>query len=53
MADGQSREEWKGMVECNKILGTKWPIPVDGTCVRVGVISSPIPNEMIVRRCVV
>eukprot|EP00667_Euglena_gracilis_P013660 EG_transcript_14099 len=36
VADGQSREEWKGMVECNKILGTKWPIPVDGTCVRVG-----------------
>jgi aspartate-semialdehyde dehydrogenase len=34
--DGQSREEWKGMVECNKILGTSAPIPVDGTCVRVG-----------------
>jgi len=36
VADGQSREEWKGMVECNKILGTQAPIPVDGTCVRVG-----------------
>jgi aspartate-semialdehyde dehydrogenase len=34
---GQSREEWKGMVETNKILGREnRPIPVDGTCVRVG-----------------
>ncbi len=34
--DGQSREEWKGFVETNKILGTTNPIPVDGLCVRVG-----------------
>ncbi len=34
--DGQSREEWKGMVETNKILGEDSAIPVDGTCVRVG-----------------
>jgi aspartate-semialdehyde dehydrogenase len=34
--DGQSREEWKGFVETNKILGTAEPIPVDGLCVRVG-----------------
>ena len=34
--DGQSREEWKGLVETNKILGTVSPIPVDGICVRVG-----------------
>ena len=34
--DGQSREEWKGFVETNKILGTTRPIPVDGICVRVG-----------------
>ena len=34
--DGQSREEWKGLVETNKILGTTTPIPVDGLCVRVG-----------------
>jgi aspartate-semialdehyde dehydrogenase len=34
--DGQSREEWKGYVETNKILGTRQPIPVDGICVRVG-----------------
>jgi aspartate-semialdehyde dehydrogenase len=33
---GQSREEWKGFVETNRILGTKEPIPVDGICVRVG-----------------
>src|SRR5512138_3422567 len=34
--DGQSREEWKGFAETNKILGTNSPIPVDGICVRVG-----------------
>lgn len=33
---GQTREEWKGFAETNKILGTTSPIPVDGTCVRVG-----------------
>ncbi|MBI2521661.1 MAG: aspartate-semialdehyde dehydrogenase [Bdellovibrio sp.] len=35
---GQSREEWKGFAETNKILQTTRPIPVDGTCVRVGVL---------------
>ena len=35
--NGQSREEWKGQVEANKILGREaTPIPIDGTCVRVG-----------------
>jgi aspartate-semialdehyde dehydrogenase len=34
--EGQSREEWKGYVETNKILGTKKPIPVDGICARIG-----------------
>ncbi len=34
--NGQTREEWKGFVEANKILGTQKPIPVDGICVRVG-----------------
>ena len=34
--DGQSREEWKGLVETNKILGTRTPVTVDGICVRVG-----------------
>ena len=34
---GQSREEWKGLVETNKILGRQDnPIPIDGTCVRIG-----------------
>jgi aspartate-semialdehyde dehydrogenase len=36
MDSGQTREEWKGSVETNKILQTKKPIPVDGVCVRVG-----------------
>ncbi len=36
MESGQTREEWKGSVETNKILQTKKPIPVDGLCVRVG-----------------
>jgi aspartate-semialdehyde dehydrogenase len=34
--DGQTREEWKGFAEANKILATRSPIPVDGICVRVG-----------------
>jgi aspartate-semialdehyde dehydrogenase len=33
---GQTREEWKGVAETNKILGTSRTIPVDGVCVRVG-----------------
>lgn len=33
---GQTREEWKGMAETNRILGTRKTIPVDGICVRVG-----------------
>ncbi|WP_328988046.1 aspartate-semialdehyde dehydrogenase [Thiorhodovibrio winogradskyi] len=37
MPGGQSREEWKGGVETNKILGrSDRPIPVDGLCVRIG-----------------
>jgi aspartate-semialdehyde dehydrogenase len=36
MEHGETREEWKGFVEANKILGTTEPIPVDGICVRVG-----------------
>ena len=36
MPGGQTREEWKGMAETNKILGLNPPIPVDGICVRVG-----------------
>ncbi len=35
MENGQTREEWKGIAETNKILGTTSTIPVDGVCVRV------------------
>ena len=34
--DGQTKEEWKGYAETNKILGTKTPIAIDGLCVRIG-----------------
>ncbi|KAF0206476.1 MAG: aspartate-semialdehyde [Gallionellaceae bacterium] len=34
--NGQSKEEWKGQAEVNKILGTSKRIPVDGLCVRIG-----------------
>ena len=34
MPSGQTREEWKGMVECRKILNTS-DVKVEGTCVRV------------------
>lgn len=35
--NGQSREEWKAQSEANKILGSEAaPVPIDGTCVRVG-----------------
>jgi aspartate-semialdehyde dehydrogenase len=37
LSNGQSREEWKGQAETNKILGREdRPIPIDGTCVRIG-----------------
>ncbi|NEX15363.1 MAG: aspartate-semialdehyde dehydrogenase [Halochromatium sp.] len=37
METGQSKEEWKGGVETNKILGrAENAIPIDGTCVRIG-----------------
>ncbi|ELY3597979.1 aspartate-semialdehyde dehydrogenase [Cronobacter turicensis] len=36
--NGQSREEWKGQTETNKILGTASTIPVDGLCVRIGAL---------------
>jgi aspartate-semialdehyde dehydrogenase len=34
--DGQTKEEWKGYAETNKILAATPAIPVDGLCVRVG-----------------
>jgi aspartate-semialdehyde dehydrogenase len=37
MENGQTREEWKGIAETNKILGREAdPIPIDGQCVRIG-----------------
>ncbi|MCZ2496019.1 aspartate-semialdehyde dehydrogenase [Xylophilus sp. Kf1] len=36
LENGQSKEEWKGQAEVNKILDTASPIPVDGLCVRIG-----------------
>ena len=37
LGNGQSREEWKGSAETNKILGLEErPIPIDGLCVRIG-----------------
>ena len=36
--NGQSREEWKGQAETNKILGTSSIIPIDGLCVRIGAL---------------
>ncbi|TBR11607.1 MAG: aspartate-semialdehyde dehydrogenase [Rugosibacter sp.] len=37
LGNGQSKEEWKGQAETNKILGrVATPIPVDGLCVRIG-----------------
>ncbi len=37
LESGQSKEEWKAQVECNKILGrSDNPVPIDGLCVRIG-----------------
>ena len=37
LGNGQSKEEWKGAAETNKILGLEpSPIPIDGLCVRIG-----------------
>jgi aspartate-semialdehyde dehydrogenase len=37
LGNGQTREEWKGQSETNKILGrSNHVVPVDGICVRVG-----------------
>ncbi|MBN2783521.1 MAG: aspartate-semialdehyde dehydrogenase [Pontiellaceae bacterium] len=34
--DGQTKEEWKGHSETNKILQNDPAIPIDGLCVRIG-----------------
>lgn len=41
MENGQTREEWKAMVEANKILGNEpGTIKIDGSCVRIGAMRS-------------
>jgi aspartate-semialdehyde dehydrogenase len=40
MDGGQTREEWKGFAETNKILDLSPPVPVDGICVRIGAMRS-------------
>lgn len=42
LENGQSKEEWKGGVETNKILGrqSNSPVPIDGLCVRIGAMRS-------------
>ncbi|HLR17539.1 MAG TPA: aspartate-semialdehyde dehydrogenase [Alcanivoracaceae bacterium] len=41
LESGQSREEWKAQAESNKLLGRENnPVPLDGTCVRIGAMRS-------------
>ena len=42
LENGQSKEEWKGQSETNKILGRSGNslVPVDGICVRIGAMRS-------------
>jgi aspartate-semialdehyde dehydrogenase len=41
LANGMSKEEWKGAAEGNKILGRERnPVPIDGLCVRIGAMRS-------------
>lgn len=36
METGQTKEEWKGFAETNKILKNDPVVPIDGICVRIG-----------------
>ncbi|MDH3981838.1 MAG: aspartate-semialdehyde dehydrogenase [Kiritimatiellaceae bacterium] len=38
--EGQTKEEWKGYVETNKILQNDPLVPIDGICVRIGAMRS-------------
>lgn len=39
LESGQTKEEWKGYAETNKILGlSDNPVPIDGLCVRIGAL---------------
>lgn len=47
MENGQSREEWKGQAETNKILNLKKTVLIDGTCVRISSIRCHSQSFMI------
>src|SRR5690606_41326327 len=36
LQSGQTKEEWKGQLETNKLLGNQQIVPIDGHCVRIG-----------------
>ena len=36
LPSGETKEEWKGFTEGNKILGNHPPVPIDGQCARIG-----------------
>jgi aspartate-semialdehyde dehydrogenase len=48
--NGQSKEEWKGQVETNKILGRERnPVAIDGICMRIGAMrchSQALTNKL-------
>ena len=45
LGNGQSKEEWKGGVETNKILGNQQPVIVEGLCIRCGGDALPQPSD--------
>ncbi|WP_211080493.1 aspartate-semialdehyde dehydrogenase [Enterobacteriaceae endosymbiont of Macroplea appendiculata] len=47
MNNGQTKEEWKGQFETNKILDNKSITPIDGICVRVPTLRSHSQSFMI------
>lgn len=38
LQNGQSKEEWKGQAEANKILNSTVPVVIDGLCIRIGAL---------------
>ena len=38
LPNGETKEEWKGFAEGNKILGKDPLVPIDGQCVRIGAL---------------
>ncbi|QJC30519.1 aspartate-semialdehyde dehydrogenase [Enterobacteriaceae endosymbiont of Neohaemonia nigricornis] len=45
--NGQTKEEWKGQFETNKILNNKNIIPIDGICVRVPTLRAHSQSFMV------